>query len=124
MRSRSGGARRRGSEQLPADERAGAENRGACGKGCANRPAEALLMTAVSERNSALFSVLSAFYMGFPGFKLRLRFVPKRSAPANGAENGDWLTMPSHIIPNTRAIFCPALLIRTGGAVYNTNISD
>ena len=92
-------------------------------------------MTAVSERgsalfggrNSALFSVLSAFYMGFPGFKLRLRFVPKRSAVKpfpGGAENGGWLTMPSHIIPNTRAIFCPALLIRTGGAVYNTNISD
>ena len=45
-------------------------------------------MTAVSERvsalfggrNSALFSVLSAFYMGFPGFKLRLRFVLRRSA--------------------------------------------
>ena len=50
-------------------------------------------MTGDSERNSALFSVLSAFCMGFPGFKLRLRFVPKRSAvkpfpggaPANGA---------------------------------------
>ena len=83
-------------------------------------------MTAVSERVSALFSVLSAIC------RESLRFVLRRSAvkpfpggaPANGAENGDWLTMPSHIIPNTRAIFCPALLIRTGGAVYNTNISD
>ena len=90
-------------------------------------------MTAVSERvsalfggrNSALFSVLSAFYMGFPGFKLRLRFVPKRSAvkpfpggaPANGAENGDWLTIPSHYSEHTRDFLPGALDSHRRGGV-------
>ena len=89
-------------------------------KAAANRPAEALLMTAVSERVSALFSVLSAFCMGFPGFKLRLRFVPKRSAVKpfpGGTENGDWLTMPSHYSEHTRDFLPGALDSHRRGGV-------